>query len=210
MFHKILVVILPALVFGATASLFAAETAKSEYLDPWAREKPWAMEAKEILAQKLPIPPDHFDKLFNDSFFGRKFDPFEEVESAEDRLAPLFKEEDRALFRRSFRNWFESRMEVVPLNPVVTSTKFKITLAFKVPDTAEGKSFKVDISKSRIRISYERRESSEKNDAKTGVHEKNESIQQVEKVMPVPPGADASSARTEREGDTVKIVFDRK
>ena len=48
-----------------------------------------------------PIPFRRFDDLFNDDFFGRRFDPFAEIENLHRQMSPLFPKDQRLLFEHS-------------------------------------------------------------------------------------------------------------
>jgi HSP20 family molecular chaperone IbpA len=209
MSNGMLFAMLLTMALGGVANLYAKDTPNPAGTDPWAREQEWAAQARKTLDLGLPIPTDQFDKLFNDEFFNRKFDPFAEINDAEKRLAPLFKEEQRALMGQSFRDWFESRMQLFSLNPQIASTKDKVIDSFTVPG-GQGSACRVDVNKSRIRISCEQQVSNEKKDVKSGTYEKSAAMQRIDKVMPIPPGVNPNSAKTERDGDVMKVIFDKK
>lgn len=169
----------------------------------------WIEEARKSLSKGAPIPFQRFDELFDDDFFGRRFDPFGEIDSFHKKLNPLLSDKERSVFRRSWNDWIRERMEIGEIRPEVKTTDKEVVLTLKVPGR-EGEAFNVDVNGDRIRVAYDAAVVQDKKDEKTGATVKSEAVQHVEKVIPIPEGADPEKHRIVREGDKVKIIFEKR
>ena len=60
---------------------------------PWAEQDQWISTIRERLFQREPVHPQQFDMLFDDKFFGRRSNPFEDIERfhATDTVNIIFK-----------------------------------------------------------------------------------------------------------------------
>lgn len=212
MSHKTLWGIIAALGIACLAEGLYIYTQKKERKaapQPWDDFGKWSQEVRKNLPLGSPIPFRQFDRLFNDKFFSHRFDPFEQMENFPKRFGHLFEEEERSLLGRSWRDWFQNRMDVTDIRPEVKSTADEVIVSLKIPGL-EGESLNIDINKDRIRISYSAKTLQEKKDEKGGFYGKSESVRQYEKVMPIPDGADPGQSRTVKEGDTIKIIFKKR
>lgn len=169
----------------------------------------WMSEARKALLKDMPIPFERFDELFNDRFFGRKFDPFAEIDEFRKRSGPLFSEKERSLFERSLGDWFERRMDIGALRPATKTTPSQVILSFMIPGLQSG-TLKVDVNADRIRLAYDSSAVQSKKDEKGNAYMKSESAEHFEKVMPIPDGADPARYRVATEGDVVKIIFEKR
>lgn len=184
----------------------ARETGKERPRTPL---EDWRAEAEKNLLKGGPFPFSRFDELFDDDFFSRRFDPFAEIEQFQSRFSPLLKEEQRSLFGRSWGEWFENRMGLGDLDPVVEDRGDKIVVSLKIPG-AEDASLNVRINRDRIRISYDAKAVEEKKDESGKVVGRSESVRHFEKILPVPEGADPDTGRLERSKGAVEIIFDKR
>lgn len=176
--------------------------------DFWKEQDEWISETRKNMLGGGPIPFRKFDELFDDDFFGRRFDPFSEVESFHKRFSPLFPNDERSLLGRSWRDWFQDRMGVADIRPEIKTTDDQVILSLKIPGLA-GESLNIDVNADRIRIAYDAKTLQEKKDEGGGSYFKSRSVRHFEKIMPIPDGADPEKSRVLQEGDTVKIIFEK-
>lgn len=180
-----------------------AKRTKEREMSPLER---WHEQVRRELFRGGPFPFSRFDLLFDDDFFSRRFDPFAEIENFHRRFSPLFREDERPLFDRSWLRYFDDRMDIQDIRTSVERKGDEIIVTLNIPGL-EGDSFNLDINRDRIRISYSARTASEKEDAKGNVYHRSESMRQYRKIMPIPDGADPDSSRVNRDGESIKIIF---
>lgn len=184
-----------------------AETGEPSLGDLVREQDKWIAEARKSLLGRAPVPSRQFDDLFNDDFFGRRFDPFAEIESFQRRMAPLLSEDQRSMFGQSWKDWFNERMDVGGIQSETKSTDKEVVVSFKVPGL-EGESLKVDVNDDRIRVAYDAKTVEEKK-GEHGAY-RNESVRHFEKIMPIPGDADPKKNRVVHEGGRIKIIFERR
>lgn len=177
--------------------------------DPWEEPDRWLSEARKHAFRDSPIPFRQFDDLFDDKFFGRRFEPFSEMERFHKRMRAMLGEAEQPWFDRSWDGWFDERINAASLAPRVTTTDDEVVLAFKVPGL-ERDSLNVSVDENRVRVAYDARSVDEKRDGEGRSAYRSESVQHLEKVLPIPEGADATQSRIVREGDSVKVIFKRR
>lgn len=167
----------------------------------------WYEEARKKLLEGGASPFRRFDELFDDEFFGRKFDPFAEIEDFHRRMAPLLPRDQRSLFGESWNDWFQDRMGLSGIRSEVVTTDKEVVVSFKIPGL-KADSLEVDVNEQRIRAAYSAKTVEEKK-ADGGVA-RTESVRRFEKIMPIPAGADPAKRRIVREGDSFKVIFERR
>jgi HSP20 family molecular chaperone IbpA len=167
----------------------------------------WIAEARKHMLGGAPVPFQKFDDLFNDDFFGRRFDPFAEIETFQKRMAPLLSDDQRSVFGQSWTDWLHDRMDLAEIHSENKKTDKEVIVSFKIPGLA-GESLNVDVNDDRIRIAYDAKTVEEKKGAQGAYH--NESVRHFEKIMPVPEDADPKTHHVVHEGNIIKIVFERR
>ena len=177
--------------------------------DFWKGQDKWISEARKNMFGGSPVPFRKFDDLFDDAFFGRRFDPFAEMENFHNRFNPLFPSEDRSLLGRSWRDWFQDRMDVTGIRPETKTTDDQVILSLKIPGL-EGESLNIDVNEDRIRIAYDAKTMQDKRNEKDGSYFKSQSVRRFEKIMPIPDGADPNRNKIVHEGNAVKIIFEKR
>lgn len=170
-------------------------------------QEQWLAQARKSMLGRTPVPFRQFDDLFNDEFFGRRFDPFAEIEGFQKRMAPLLPDEQLPLFGQSWQNWIHDRMDLTELQSESKTTEKEVVVSFKIPGLA-GESLNVDVNDDRIRIAYDAKTVDEKKSAQRVY--RNESIRHYEKIMPVPEEAEPKKNRVVHEGNRIKIIFERR
>ena len=169
----------------------------------------WVTQADKEMAQGRPVPFRSFDSLFNDRFFNRKFDPFSEMEKTFSAIDPLFKEEHKPLFEKSWDDWFGQRMNTTDISTQVSSSANQVIVSAKIAGLKEG-SLNVNVDENRIRMSYSAKKTQEQKDAKGNIIQRSESEQDFEKILPIPQEADPKRFNIVQNGDEVKIIFDKR
>ncbi|HNW44570.1 MAG TPA: hypothetical protein PKI19_08695 [Elusimicrobiales bacterium] len=176
--------------------------------DKWEeRAERMQQDALQRIQKGEALPPSLFDGFFNDEFFGRRFNPFTEMERMHRQMAALFQESERSAFNNSWDKWFSDRLGMEDFKTDITRTEKEVILAIVIPGI-DNKTADININADRIRISFTARNIQDKNEAGRSMH--SESSQSYVKVLPVPEDAVAASARTEIEKNRVVVAFDRK
>lgn len=177
--------------------------------DFWAEQDPWIERARKNLLQGSPIPFKDFDGLFDDRFFSRRRDPFAEMLEFHKRLDSEVGKRERTLFGRSWNDWFGDRMDLAAIQEKTRETDKEVIVEMKIHGLDKD-SFKIDVNSSRIRVAYDAKKLEEKKDGAGREIFRSESAQHFEKILPVPANADSQKSRIVKEGDVVKIIFDRR
>lgn len=177
--------------------------------DPWSKEDEWFQRMRKNPLKGGPIPFKDFDELFDDRFFGRRFDPFAEMRELEKRFHSRLGEPEQSLFGRSWDDWFGDRMDFSGIETKTKETEKEVVVELQISGLDKD-SLNIDVNDSRIRVAYEARNIQNKSDGSGRQTLRSESVRRFEKVLPVPQNADGRNSRVERDGDTVKIVFPRR
>lgn len=177
--------------------------------DFWAEQDQWIERARKSLLQGSPIPFKDFDEIFNDRFFSRRHDPFAEMLEFQKRLDSELGKRERTLFGRSWSAWFGDRMDLAAIQEETQETDKEVIVAMRIRGLDKD-SLKIDVNGSRIRVAYDARRQEEKKDDSGREIFRSESVQHFEKLMPVPANADSRKSRIVKEGDVVKIIFERR
>lgn len=172
----------------------------------------WISQTRKSMFGRDSVPFERFDDLFNDDFFGRRFDPFAEIENFRKGFGPPLPNEERSLLDRSWRDWFEDRMVVADIHPEIKTTDEQVILSLKIPGL-EGESLNINVNDDRIRIAYDVRTVQDKKDGQGASYFRSQSIRHFEKILPIPDGADPKRNRIVHEdgvkGNVVKIIFEK-
>jgi HSP20 family molecular chaperone IbpA len=177
--------------------------------DFWAEQDKWMDRARKNLLQGSPIPFKDFDELFNDRFFSRRRDPFAEMLEFQKRLDSELGGREKTLFGRSWNDWFVDRMDLAAIEEKTRETDKEVIVEMKIRGL-DGDSLNIDVNGTRIRVAYDAKKHEEKKDGNGREIFRSESVQHFEKVMPIPENADSRKSRIIKEGDVVKIIFDRR
>ncbi len=160
----------------------------------------WDRHLHEEIARTGKLVDKDFDKLFGDDFFRRRFDPFAEINRARRRLEEGLAGPKRALFNSSFRDWFSKRMDLAGITTKIAEQGKDLTVTFGIPGLKED-SVKLDVNANRIRFRYEASK-----DVKKGGSDV-ETTESVEKILPLPDGADPNGFQVRKGKDEVTLVF---
>lgn len=177
--------------------------------DIWSKQDEWLKKARKDLFERRPIPFKDFDELFDDKFFGRRFDPFTEMREFEKRFHSRLGEPERSLFGSSWDDWFTERMDISRIETKTKETDKEVIVELNIPGLDKD-SLNIDVNESRIRIAYDARRVEDQKDGSGRQVLRSESVQHFEKILPVPENADGKNSRIDREGKIVKIVFPRR
>lgn len=173
------------------------------------REDEWFQQARKRMLEGAPIPFKDFDELFDDRFFGRRFDPFAEMLELQKRFDSRLSQDQKSLFSRSWDDWFSDRMGLSAIEAKTKETDKEVVMELRIPGI-DRDSLNIDVNESRVRVAYDAKDVQNKKDGSGREYFRSESIRHFEKVMPVPENADGRGSRIEREGDVVKIIFPRR
>lgn len=177
--------------------------------DFWAEQEQWIEQARKKLLQGSPIPFKDFDELFNDKFFSRRRDPFAEMLEFQKRLDSELGNREKTLFGRSWNDWFGDKMDLAAIQEKTQETDKEVIVEMKIRGL-DNNSLKIDVNDSRIRVVYDARKQEEKKDGNGREVFRSESVQHFQKILPVPENADSQKSRIVKEGDVVKIIFERR
>jgi len=189
-------------IHAQTAS--SAPATADEWLD---KTEKWHRQMQEQLRRGEPLSPQLFDQFFNDDFFGRKFNPFDEIQRMRRRMDETFKETDKSMFDNSWNNWFAERIGMDDFKVSVSSTDKNVVVSIAIPGM-NTKSASIDVNEDRIKIAFSA--TNVREDKKSGGVMRSESSQSYTKILPLPPGAVPGTGRTTIEKDRIVVTFDRK
>ncbi len=163
------------------------------------------------IMQKLnssrPVTAGDFDSVFNDKFFSGDGDPFAKLEQLEKKINERPGPE-KARFDDSYRKWASERLDASDLEPETREEAGAIVMDFKVPREAGG-SLDLNINKSRIKMKYAARDVRELKRT-DGTTYTTSFLKRHEKIISIPPGADPARYTTEKNGQGVRIIFQKK
>lgn len=162
----------------------------------------WEQRLHEEIARTGKLGDQDFDTLFGDDFFRRRFDPFEEVDRVRRQLEGGLEAPKRALFSSSFHDWFSKRMDLAGITTKVADQGKNIAVTFGIPGLNED-SVTFDVNANRIRFHYD----TSKDVKKAGRDV--ETAENVEKILPLPPGADPNGFEVRKGKDEITLVFHR-
>lgn len=162
----------------------------------------WEKRLHEEIERTGELKDKDFDNLFGDDFFRRRFDPFAEVDRVGRQIEKGLDSSERSLFKSSFHDWFAKRMDVSGVTTKVADEGKSVLVTFGVPGLDEG-SAKFDVNANRIRFRYDTRKEVKKRGSDV------ETSERVEKVLPLPPGADPSGFEVRKGKDEITLVFHR-
>ncbi len=122
-----------------------------------------------------------------------------EIDRTRRRLEEGLGGPERSLFGSSFHDWYSRRMDLAGITTKVASQGKDVTVTFGFP--ASTSSVKFDVNANRIRFRYEARK-----DVKKGGSDV-ETAESLEKVLPLPAGADPNGFEVRKGKDQVGLVF---
>jgi HSP20 family molecular chaperone IbpA len=154
----------------------------------------------EAIARAGKLADQDFDQLFGDEFFRRRFDPFAEVGRMSRRIEQGLDASERALFASSFHDWFSKRLDLTGITTNTADEGKDVALTFGIPGL-DADSVNLDVNANRIRLRYGARK-----DVKKGGSEV-ETTESVEKVLPLPAGADPNGFEVRKGKDEITLVF---
>lgn len=206
--YSALVILLLACLGQAYYIHTQKKPAESAQRNNWpARTEKLNQDVQQRIHRGEPPPPAVFDDFFNDDFFGRKFNPFAEMELIHRQMAQAFQESERRMLDNSWDNWFNDRMGMEAFRTNITRTDKNVAIAIDIPGI-DDKTADISINADRIRISFTAKNVQDKKDEKGAVHQ--ESSRSYTKIMPVPEDAVATTAKTSIANGKVTITFGRK
>jgi HSP20 family molecular chaperone IbpA len=162
----------------------------------------WEKRLHDAIARTGKLGDHDFDALFGDDFFRRRYDPFSEVDRVGRQLEEGLDASDRGLFDTSFRDWFSKRMDLTGITTKVADEGKNVEVTFDIPGLDED-SARFDVNANRIRFRYDARkeETQDGRDVRTS--------EKVEKVLPLPAGADPNGFEVRKGKDEITLVFHR-
>jgi len=173
----------------------------------WEELEKWRSDVHKRLNRGETLLDPDFDVFFDDRFFGRRYDPFAEMERIHRRMLDTLRESERTLFDESWGKWYGRRMLMGQFVTEVTRTDKEVKVTIRLPGLTSNAA-DINITDDRIKISFS---------AKTAVEEKSgggivkkESSQDHVKILPLPEDAVPGTGKVKTQGERVEITFDRK
>ncbi|OGS14382.1 MAG: hypothetical protein A2234_10480 [Elusimicrobia bacterium RIFOXYA2_FULL_58_8] len=163
-------------------------------------------DVRQKLRKGEALQPALFDDFFNDEFFGRRFNPFAEMERMHRQMAEMFRESEKLQFDDSWGKWFSERIGMGEFKTAISRTDKNVVLAMTIPGV-DGKNADININNDRIKISFTIRNVQDKKDS---VAMRSETSQSYVKIMPFPDDAVPGTAKTVMDKHTIIITFDKK
>ena len=163
------------------------------------------------LMQKLnsskPLTSKDLDSVFNDKFFSGDDDPFAALDQLEKKMGEQAGPA-KTQFGESYKKWVSERLDAQDLEPVTLDEAGRIVMDFKTPPGAGG-SLDLNINKSRIMMKYA---SKDVRDLKRsdGTPYTTSFIKRHTKIISLPKGADPAKYKVEKNGQGIRIIFQKK
>lgn len=173
----------------------------------WEELERWRAKVRKQIGSGTPMLDPDFDSFFDDHFFGRKYNPFTEMDRIHRQMLDTLRESERTLFDDSWGRWYGRRMLMEEFKTNVVRTDKEVKVIISLPGLT-SKTADINITDDRIKISFSAKTSTEEKSA--GGVIKKESSQNYVKILPVPEDAVPGTGKAEIEGEQVKIKFDRK
>lgn len=164
-------------------------------------------DVRQKLQKGETVPPALFDDFFNDEFFGRRFNPFAEMERMHQQMAEMFRESEKLQFDNSWDKWFSERIGMDEFKTSISRTDKNVILTMTIPGI-DSKTADININNDRIKVSFSAKNVQDKKEGGGSMH--SESSQSYVKIMPIPDDAVAGTAKTVMDKNLVTITFDRK
>lgn len=168
---------------------------------------------KKHIEESKRIEKEIFDSIFDDKFFSRDYNPFEEIDRFKNRIISILSNNrDLDIFNDSFSKWFSER--IISTNNIVDGFEIKThENDKKYIVEIESKSDKnsnlsIDIKPEYIKISYEKKEINEKENNKTKIS--SSSYISSVKYFSLPSYIKGKEYNIEREGNKIIISFEKK
>lgn len=111
------------------------------------------------------INSDFFDEMFDDKFFSKDYDPFQEIMNFYKRMMKILDEHQKKIFSDSFKNWSYNRIGYGELK-VNQKEDGKYYIVEIITDNLENKNLSIEIKNDYIKISSEYKNISEKKSEK--------------------------------------------
>lgn len=164
-------------------------------------------DVRQKLQKREALPPELFDAFFNDEFFGRRFNPFAEMERMHRQMAEMLGEPEKLQFDNSWGRWFSERIGMDEFKTSISRTDKNVILTMTIPGI-DNKTADININTDRIKISFATKNVQDKKEGGGAIH--SESSQSYMKIIPIPEDAVAATAKTEIKNSKVTITFDKK
>jgi len=130
-----------------------------------------------------------------------------DMENLKRTMTPAQQREAEGLQGQAFEEWFQAKIAVSGIKSDVKTTDSQVIVTITVPGL-KAESLKIAISDALIRANYSAR-SFVQDKAGAGAN-RSEAVRQFETVMPVPSNADAHKHRFFPEGESFKIIFEKR
>jgi HSP20 family molecular chaperone IbpA len=210
---KVLYGVIALLLFACLGQAYyihlkkSADPAVSSGTDWPSRTDKLQQDVRKKLQKREALPPELFDDFFNDEFFGRRFNPFEEMERMHRQMAEMFQETEKQQFNNSWGKWFSERIGMDDFKTNIFRTDKNVILTMTIPGV-DSKTADININNDRIRISFSAKNVQDKKEGGGVMH--SESSQSYIKIMPIPDDAIPGTAKIEIKNNQVTITFDKK
>lgn len=167
----------------------------------------WRSSLRGQIIGGRPVPPDMFDKYFNDKFFSENLDPFLEVEKMHKDMSGAFKDAGQSLFDSSWDNWFENRIKTKEFEPTVFLSEKAVLIFVNIPGL-DRKTAAVKINDDFVKISFDAK--TRRKDVEGKGAAETYSTRSYLKKLPLPYWAVPNTAKFSIERNTIVIKFIRR
>lgn len=130
-----------------------------------------------------------------------------ELENRGPGAVPLDQDERDPQFGKALEEWFQARAIDTGIRTDISTTDQQVVVSFLVPGL-RADSLHVSVHGARMTISCLAKLTEVKQEAH-GAYRR-EAMRQYEMIMPVPANADSRRHRVVREGETFKIIFEKR
>ena len=150
-----------------------------------------------------------FDEFFNDEFFSRYDDPFQEMDRLRKKMSEHFKDLEKSFFHDSFDNkfkrWFKNRFGGGNASDITTREDDKFIYYELNMGNFSPQNMKIDIKDNMVKITgriTRTRENKENNTMSRSRY-----VSKFYRMFPVPKGTNADRAKIDVKGNRIIIKF---
>lgn len=168
---------------------------------------------KKHIEETLKMEQELFDSIFDDKFFSKDYDPFEEIENFRKRMMKLFIHPKYAdIFNNSFSEWLNSKIfsQDKELDGILIKTEEdENKYIIEIENTNKSNSnLSIDVKPDHIKISYEKNDLKQKEDSNSKVS--TSSYIKSVKYFTLPPHIRGKDHTVEKNDDKIIIKFIKK
>ena len=158
---------------------------------------------KKEIEERRKIEKEFFDSFFNDKFFSREYDPFEEIEEFKKRMESIAGK-NNLYFSEPFNEWLEMKTGDGDIKIERRDAPGEYTLAIDISNL-RNKNLSVEVKNDYVKISYDSKKTGEED--RQNIKYRTYSAIRMEKYISLPESVRGKEHSIEKEKDKIIIKF---